>query len=194
MEQQIQDLIASIRKEGIDNAKAESARIIAEAEEKAASIVNSAEEKGRAITAQAEKEAELSRASSEASIRQAARDVSLSLRKSIEDKYTAILRDKAAEAMKGEALIAIIKAAVSADAGDKDVEISPSDMEALRGDLSAVFASEIAKGITVRSSSSVSSGFRIVEKDGSGYIDYSAEECTKLLLPYLSDALKEILG
>ena len=54
-------------------------------------------------------------------------------------------------------------------------------------------ASEIAKGMEFRTSASISSGFRIAEKDGSGYVDYSDEECTRLLFPYLSDSLKEIL-
>lgn len=194
MEQQIQDLIASIRKEGIDTAKAESAKIIAEAEDKAASIVKAAEEKAQAIVSKAEKEVELSKASSEAAIKQAARDVSLSLKKSIEDKYTAILRDKSSVVLHGSELLSLIKMVLEGDVSGKRVEIPSADMKELRSSLSAEFAAEIAKGLEVQSSSSISSGFRIVEKDGSGYVDYSVDECVKLLKPYLSDSLKEILG
>ncbi len=194
MEQQIQDLIASIRKEGIDTANAKSAEIIREAEEKAAAIIKEAEEKSSRLVADAEKEIELRKSSAEASIKQAARDASLLLKKSIEERYTMILRDKARASMKGKALIELIRTALSSDAAGKDVEISPSDMDEIRSDISSEFSSEIEKGLEIRSSKSVSSGFRIVEKDGSGYVDYSADECIKLILPYLSDSLKEILG
>ncbi len=194
MEQQIQDLIASIRKDGIDAAKAESDRIIAEAEAKAASILKDADEKSKSMIEDATKEIGIMKASSEASIKQAARDVSLSLKKSIEDKYSEILRDAVKGAIKGENLLELIKTALSGDVSGKVVEISTSDMDALRSSLSSVFASEIKAGLTVRSSSFLSGGFRIAEKDGSGYVDYSDEECGKLLMPYLSDSLKEIIG
>ncbi len=194
MEQQIQDLIASIRKEGIETANAKSEEIIKAAEEKAAQIIKKAEEERDSILSDCEKETMLRKSSAEASIKQAARDVSLLLKKSIEEKYTAILRDKAAAAMDGEALVSLIKTVLKDDVAEKAVEVSPKELETLRQNLSSIFASEIEKGITIRSSQSVSSGFRIVEKDGSGYVDYSAEECVKLILPYLSESLKEIVG
>ena len=194
MEQQIQDLIASIKKDGIEAAKTESDRIIAEAEAKAASILKEAEDKSRSMIADAEKEIGVMRSSSEASIKQAARDVSLSLKKNIEEKYSEILRDAVKKSVTGVDLAELIKAALVGDVSGKAVEISASDMAALRSELSSAFSDEIKKGLDIRPSSALSSGFRITEKDGSGYIDYSDEECAKLLMPYLSDSLKEIIG
>ena len=81
MEQQIQDLVASIRKEGIDSAKAEAERIISEARAQADAIVKEAEKERDKMIADAEKSIALEKSSSEATIKQAARDVSLSLRK-----------------------------------------------------------------------------------------------------------------
>lgn len=194
MEQQIQDLIASIRKDGIESAKAESDKIIASAEAKAASIIKDAEERSNALLSDARKEIEIARASSEAALKQSARDVSISLKKSIEDKYGAILRDAVAASMKGKNLITLITTVLDADVSGKAIEIPKEDFDALRTELSSSFAEEIKKGLEIRPSSSLSAGFRIAEKDGSGYIDYSDEECTKLLMPYLSDSLKEIIG
>ena len=193
MEQQIQDLVASIRKEGIETAKAEAGKLIADAKAQAAAIIRDAEAEKEKILSDARKAIELEKSSAEASITQAARNASLSLRKSIEEEFSRILRDGAGKAMHGEVLAALIKSAVSSDAAGKNVEISKEDMDSLRSSLSSVFASEIAKGMEFRTSASISSGFRIAEKDGSGYVDYSDEECTRLLFPYLSDSLKEIL-
>ena len=193
MEQQIQDLVASIRKEGIDTAKAESARIISEAEAKAAAIIEDAGREKERMIEDARRSIEIERASAEASIRQAARDVSLSLRKSIEDAYSAILRADTEGAMHGDGLVAILSQVLSAELSDKAIELSPSDLSALEARLTSQFASQIRAGLEFRPSQGVTSGFRIAEKDGSGYIDVTGESAADLLLPYLSSSLKALL-
>ena len=122
MEQNIQDLVASIRKEGIDKARKEADAIISKAKEEAEGIIREAEKSRDKMIADAEKAISLERTSSEAAIRQAARDVSLSLKKSIEDEYTRILSGKIAAALDKDGLIAIIKAVLSGDMGGKAVE------------------------------------------------------------------------
>ena len=109
MEQNIQDLVASIRKEGIDKARKEADAIISKAKEEAEGIIREAEKSRDKMIADAEKAISLERTSSEAAIRQAARDVSLSLKKCIEDEYTRILSGKIAAALDKDGLIAIIK-------------------------------------------------------------------------------------
>ena len=193
MEQQIQDLVASIRKEGIDSAKAEAERIISEARAQADAIVKEAEKERDKMIADAEKSIALEKSSSEATIKQAARDVSLSLRKSIEDEYTKILSRKAGEALHGGNLVSLIKAAISGDVSGKAVELSGDDLKALDADIRSEFAAEISKGLEFRASKRVSSGFRISEKDGSGYIEISPDKCQELLYPYLSDSLKQMI-
>ena len=193
MEQQIQDLVASIRKEGIDNAKAEADRIIKEAKAQADAIVKEAEKERDKMIADAEKSIALEKSSSEATIRQAARDVSLSLKKSIEDAYTRILKAGCGSAMHGDALLSILKAVISGEFSGKTVEISEEDMKALSSSLSAAFAEEIRNGLEFKPSSRVSSGFRIAEKDGSGYIDMTGDESAELLAPYLSSSLKALI-
>lgn len=193
MEQQIKDLVDSIRKEGIDAAKAESAKIIQEAEKKAKDIVAQAEAEKARLLKEAEKEIQLSRASSEDSIKQAARNVSLQLRKSIEDEYTAILRKAVKAGLKGQPLMDMVKLVLEGDVSGKAVELPKQDLEALSVDLSKIFANEIKQGLEFRPSPVLQSGFRVAEKDGSGYIEVSDDKCAELLLPYLSDTLKAIL-
>ena len=170
MEQQIQDLIDSIRKEGLDKANSEKERIIDEAKAQRDEIL-----------------------SAKASIQQAARNASLSLRNEIESRITAILKAECRKALSLPELAGIIKAAVAADVSGKNIELPSSVFDSLGDNLKKEFADEIRNGLEIKPSSAAS-GFRISEKDGSGYVDYSDEECTRLILPYLSDALKEILG
>ena len=142
---------------------------------------------------EAEKEIQLARTSSEDSIKQAARNVSLQLKKSIEDEYSEILRKAVKGDLKGKPLMDLVKTALEGDVSGKAVELSKADLEALSQELSVVFAQEIKEGLEFRPSPVLQAGFRIAEKDGSGYVDVSDEKCTELLLPYLSDTLKAIL-
>ena len=66
-------------------------------------------------------------------------------------------------------------------------------VDKVNGVLTSQFAQELEEGVALRSSSSVSGGFKVYSKDGSAYIDLSDEEITKLLYPYLSSSLKEII-
>ncbi len=193
MEQQIQDLVASIRKEGIEKANADAARIISEANEKAKAIVDEAKKESEKMILDAKAQIDTDRASSEASIKQSARNVSLSLQKNIEDTYSAILQKECADAMHGDALISILKTVIPAELSGKVVELSAKDISELAEKLSSEFALEIKTGLEFKPSSSVSSGFRITEKDGSGYIDLSGESVAALIFPYLSPSLKAII-
>ena len=195
MEQQIQDLIASIRKEGIEEAKKESERIISEAKAAAADIVAKAEAEKDKILDNAKKSISLERQSSEAAIEQAARDVSLSLKKSIEESFQAILSQKVDAALSNDVLVRVLEAVVKAEVTSSDVyvELSEKDFKALNAKLAESFKDQVKGGMEFRTSSSLASGFRVIEKDGSFYVDMSGDECSKLLFPYLSASLRELL-
>ncbi len=195
MEQQIQDLIASIKKDGIEQAKAESEKILADANKKALDIIAKAESEKAKMLEDAKKQIELERSSSEAAIKQAARDVSISLKKEIEKKFQAILEHSITDEMKGDVLSKCLESAIKSELNSSDIylELSKEDFASLSAQLAKKFANEINKGLEFKASPSVQSGFRIVQKNGAAYVDLSAEACTDLLLPYLSDSLKGIL-
>lgn len=195
MEQQIQDLIASIKKDGIDKANEESTRIINEANKKAEEIIARANADKDKLLEDARKQIAIEKDSSSAAIKQAARDVSLSVKKEIEDKLNRILSGKLAEELHGDVLAKCIEGAIKADSTNNDarIEVSKDDFATLEKVLSDRFSKEISEGLVFKASSDVTSGFRVVEKNGEAYVDYSADSCTELLMPYLSDSLKGII-
>ena len=193
MEQQIQDLIASIKKDGIESATNESKKILEEARKEAERIVNEAKKERDKIIADGKKTIEIERESSISSVKQAARDVSLTLRKSREEKFKRILGQKVSSALDERVLAEAIVAVVKGEEDGSDVEVSKDMVDKVNAILTSQFAKELEKGVTLRSSSSVSGGFKVYSKDGSAYIDLSDEEITKLLYPYLSSSLKEII-
>ena len=193
MEQQIQDLIASIKKDGIESATNESKKILEEARKEAERIVNEARKERDKIIADGKKTIEIERESSISSVKQAARDVSLTLRKNLEDKFKKILGQKVSSSLDEKVIAEAIVAVVKGECNVCDVEVSKEMVDKVNAVLTSQFAQELEKGVTLRSSSSVSGGFKVYSKDGSAYIDLSDEEITKLLYPYLSSSLKEII-
>ena len=77
MELQIQDLVTSIRKEGVEAANAEAESIIAEARKKADSIVASAKAEAQQVRDASEKEIAILKESAAVSAEQAKRDAVL---------------------------------------------------------------------------------------------------------------------
>ena len=193
MEQQIQDLIASIKKDGIESATNESKKILEEARKEAERIVNEAKKERDKIIADGKKTIEIERARSISSVKQAARDVSLTLRKNLEDKFKKILGQKVSSSLDEKVIAEAIVAVVKGECNGCDVEVSKEMVDKVNAVLSSQFAKELENGVTLRASSSVSGGFKVYSKDGSAYIDLSDEEITKLLYPYLSSSLKEII-
>ena len=85
MELQIQDLVSSIRKEGLEAAKAEAESIIAEAKKKAESIVSGAKAEAQQHKDAAEKEIAILKESAEVGAEQAKRDAVLAFKTEIQE-------------------------------------------------------------------------------------------------------------
>lgn len=182
MELQIQDLISSIRKDGIDAARAESDAIIAAANKKAADIIAEARAEAAAKTSDAEKRIATLTEGARVNVEQAQRDAVLSFRNVIEGEFRKILAADIRKTVNGEALAALIKAALSGeDPSGYTAEVA-SVTEGLRGEL----AEEISKGLEVKIAPNVRSGFRLSAKDGSGFFDCSDEEIAEMIRPFFS--------
>lgn len=194
MEQQIQDLVSSIKKEGIDEAKKQADEILKAARSDADRLIADAKKQSEKLIADAESECALREKSSKAAIEQAARDVSLSLKKSISDELEKILSADIAAAMDSALLSKLVAEAVKAGFSNAVVEVGGKDAAAVVKSLSGQFAAELKAGLVLKAGSAADSGIKVTASDGSGYFDLSAEECTKLLRPYLSSSLKEYIG
>lgn len=192
MEQQIQDLVDSIRKEGLDEANRERDRIIAQAKGEADRIVKEARENAAKMIEDATKECELRQQSTKASLVQASRDVALSLKGEINDQLAKILSQQIAASFDKDLVAKIVAAAVEAGLKDTTIEISGQDAQSIVASLSASLASKLKNGLALKVGTGYD-GARLVSNDGSGYIDLSAEEMAGLLKPYLSDAVKALV-
>ena len=183
MELQIQDLVSSIRKEGVEAANAEAEAILAEAKKKADSIVSTAKNEAQQYKDTAEKEINILKESAEVSAEQAKRDAVLAFKTEIQGEFEKILKTKIGKELSGDGLGKLIRAAVAgenvADCVAEVAEVS----DALKSEL----AKEIKDGLEIKPTKGVQIGFRLASKDGSGYFDCSDDGIMEMLMPYFRD-------
>lgn len=180
MELQIQDLVSSIRKEGIDAANAESDAIIAEATKKAESIIAQAKAEAKSTKDATEREIAILKESALVSADQAKRDAMLAFKDEVKAEFERILASEVKNSLSGEALAKLIQAAVAGE----DASAYAAEVAEVNDTLKQKLAEEIKNGLELRPTKNVQAGFRLASKDGSGYFDCSDEEIMQMLMPY----------
>lgn len=180
MELQIQDLVSSIRKEGIDAAKAEAEVILSEARKKADTIVAEAKEEVKSIRETSEKEIALLKESAALSAQQAKRDAMLAFKTEVQAQFEKILSLKIQENLSDAALGKLIYAVIA----EEDVQNYSIEVAQVSDALKAELAEKIRAGLEIKPTKGVHAGFRLAAKDGSGYFDCSDEEILQMLRPY----------
>ena len=180
MELQIQDLVSSIRKDGIDAANAEAEAIISEAKKKAEMVIADAKAEAKNIQETSEKEINILKESAALSAEQAKRDAMLAFKNEVQAEFEKILSAKIKNNLSDAALGKLIQAVVA----DEDVQNYSVEVAEVSDSLKAELAEEIKNGLEIKPTKSVRAGFRLAAKDGSGYFDCSDEEIMQMLMPY----------
>ena len=79
---------------------------------------------------------------------------------------------------------------IEASLKDMDIEISADDAASIVKGLSGELATKLKDGLELKVGNGAS-GIRLVSKDGSGYVDFSSSSLSEILMPYLSQSIKE---
>lgn len=199
MNDDLQQLLERIQKEGVDTASAKAEALLNDAKAKAAAIVKQAEQDAAASKAAAERDAAAFQQRAEQAVKQSARDLFLQVEKSLSALFERILAkdvDKALSDAGQVAPLAIEAARAYVSGGDKAVDLlvsakSPALAEALR----AKVAAEAAKGIEVSSDNAAFTGFRL--RLDNGRVEHSftgaavADALCAGLRPQLAKLLKD---
>ena len=196
MEIQLQELIDKIKKDGIESASEEAARIKREAEAEAARIVNAANKEAADIVSRGKADAERSERAGKAALEQASRNLVLAFKSEIQALLDKIISQAAASAYSADALKQILPNLLKnwiSNKGAFDLLLSDDDLAKLKSWAGGTLAAELQKGIELKSDRNLGAGFRIANKDGSAYYDFSAEAVSELLSAYLNPHLAEIL-
>jgi len=197
MEIQVQELIDKIKKDGISAATEEASRVKAEAEAEARRIVEAAKREADDIINRGRQDAERSEKAGIAALEQASRNLVLAFR----DEIQALLNKIISEHVSANYNEDVLKAALpevlktwAAKGGESLAVLLPeSELSKVRAFFSEKLTGELWKGVELKSNRKLTSGFRISNKEGSVYYDFSSEAVAGLLSTYLNPKLAEIL-
>ncbi|HCM27983.1 MAG: V-type ATP synthase subunit E [Treponema sp. GWB1_62_6] len=197
MDVQLQELIDKIKKDGIESASAEAARVRAEAEAEAKRIVEAGRREAADLVSKGKADAERSEKAGIAAVQQASRNLVLSFKAEMERLLEALVVRETAAAYSDDTLKAVIPELVKSWAarGQDSLDLLlPADSVArLDGFFKSALAAELKKGMEIKGERTLGAGFRIAARDGSAYYDFSADAVAELLSAYLNPRLAEIL-
>ena len=182
MELQIQDLVSSIKKDGIDSANQQAAAILADARKQADAIIAEAKSQADKLRDDS-KQQELAAVREQLSAQQAKRDAVLAFRQEIQKEFEKILAADVGKALDQQTLARLIQAAVQGE----DVSGYAVEVGQVTDGIRQQLAQELKNGLEIRPSKKVGAGFRLAAKDGSGYFDCSDQEIAEMLMPFFRD-------
>jgi V/A-type H+-transporting ATPase subunit E len=197
MEIQLQELIEKIKKDGIESASKETARLKQDAEAEAQRIVEAAKREAEDIIRKSKSDAERSEKAGVSALEQASRNLVLAFKADIQgllDKLTAeaVSSSYSADMIKG-ILPDLIKNWAVKNTDSLSVILSEDDLKKLDSAFKAKLSSTLKGGVEIRADKSMGGGFHIAEKDGSAFYDFSAEAVSNMLSAYLNPRLAETL-
>jgi V/A-type H+/Na+-transporting ATPase subunit E len=197
MDIQVQELIDKIKKDGIETASQEAAQIKKDAETEARRIVDTAKKEALDIINRGKQDAERSEKAGAAALEQASRNLILAFKDEIQALLDKIIGEHVASHYGDDVLKAalpeIIKAWAAKGTDNLSVLVPESELSKLQSFFSEKLTGELWKGVELKSSRKLASGFHISNKQGSIYYDFSAEAVAGLLSSYLNPKLAEIL-
>lgn len=185
MEIQINELVESLRRDGIESAEKERERILSETREQADEILREAKAQAAEMTAAAKRDAELLRDSAVQDAKQARRDAMLAFRQEVKEEFEKLLKARVSGSLSDSTLGELIRAAVEG----QELGFYAAEVNTVSEELQAELAEELKGGLVIRPNRAITAGFRLAATDGSGYFDCSDEEITQMLLPYFRRTL-----
>ncbi|AEJ61516.1 V-type ATPase subunit E [Spirochaeta thermophila DSM 6578] len=197
MESVIQELIESLKRDGVEAGEKRAQEIVRSAEIKAEQIIEKAKEQARSMREEAERAAAQFRQSAEEAIRQAGRDVILSVQRELERLFSHVLEEMAKESYSGkaleEAVVAVVNSWDKDTVGDVVLQLPEDVEEQVLSSLKRRVAEKVAAGLEIRPVKGLDRGFRIQLKDGSAYYDFTAEGIAEVLAAYLNPKVASLL-
>ncbi|MDR1095629.1 MAG: V-type ATP synthase subunit E [Spirochaetaceae bacterium] len=197
MDIQLQELIEKIKKDGVEAAQADAAKLRAGAEAEAAKIVDEAKKQAGNIVAQGEADRVRSEKAGVAAVEQASRNLVLAFKAEIQGLLDRIVKDAVSSSYSAdvvkEVLPDLIKTWAAKNTDSLDVILSGDDLKKLDDGFKSRLASQLKGGVDFKVGKSLDGGFHIAEKDGSAFYDFSAEAVAALLSAYLNPRLAELV-
>lgn len=195
MDIQLQELLDKIKTEGVEAARGQAAKIVADAEAKARSILAESEKEAKSMREAARADVMRSIDAGNAALAQSARDLILSFKDRISEMLETVVLSQASASLTKpvleEIIPEILKKSFIAGLDDISILLAPEILEKLDSGFASRLGAELKRGVEIRPFAGSPYGFRIAEKNGSVHYDFSAEAIAGLLAKRLNSRLAE---
>lgn len=198
MEIQLEELIAQIKKDGVQAAESQAEAILISAKAEAEKIISDAQAQADRIISNAKNENEKIVKSGEDAIRQAGRNLLISFRESVARELKAIVSKNINAVYSSDDFAKLVINMVECWANKPDTEdisliLNSNDLSKLEDVLLAELREKMLGGVTLKANDNFDGGFRIATDNATVYYDYSAEAVTDMLSNYLSPKVTALL-
>lgn len=197
MDVQLAELIDKIKAEGVGKAEQEAQAILDKAQNEASDIVEKAKSEAEKIVADGKREVAGNKAASEDALKQASRDLILSVQTRLTKLFDTIVAEATEAAYSpdvvSQAVLSIVQEWAKSGTTDVAVLVPESRRDSVEQALRAKLAEQVRSGVAVEGVPGLRSGFRVGEKDGNAYFDFSAEGVADALAEYLNPRLTELM-
>jgi V/A-type H+/Na+-transporting ATPase subunit E len=197
MDAQLQELIETIKTEGVQTAEKQAEQIVASAEEKAQKIVDDAEKRAKQMIEGARAEQAKLDQSGRETLKQAGRDLILGVQTQLVAMFKAVVSAATGEAISADILENTIVTVVNAWSEGRnealDVILAENDLGRLEQRLRSRLSERISAGTEIKPNKAVKTGFRVSTKDGALYYDFTVESIAEALSAYVGPRLTAVL-
>ncbi len=199
MSEELQSLLDRIEKDGVDKANAKADEIVKAGEAKAAELVKQAEADAEALLAKAEADSKAFEERAAKALDQAARDVILSVERSVAAIFARIAGEEVTEALDTvtvrNCITTLVESYAKANAEGTRLAIVLSDKQ--KADVAAYltqkFQLRLSGGLTIEGSQVIESGFKVAVTDKDVEHDFTGEAVAEALGTLLRNDLAAIV-
>jgi V/A-type H+-transporting ATPase subunit E len=197
MSVQLKELLEKIKQEGVREAEQQADQIKKLAEQEASRIVTEAKKDAQSYLEKVKNEASQFEAASREAIKQAGRDLILSIKSEIKSLVESILHMEIRNALDArllkDALLSLLQAWGKSRGEEIQIQLPEKVANEVQRYILSKLKAEIKKGVEIKPSSQLEAGFRVAEKDGSAYYDFTDRGLTEYLMEYLNPKVRELL-
>jgi V/A-type H+-transporting ATPase subunit E len=197
MDLQLKELIEKIKSEGVVEAEGKAEEIISQANKQASEMIEKAKKEASELVSKAKADKEQFENTGREALKQAGRDLILTIRGNLTSIFDSLIKKEVnstlTENVISELIPSIIKGWTGKNTDKIDLLLSKDDSKKLEQALLSKLSAELAKGVTIKSHPGIKSGFRIAEKNGESYYDFTDEGIAESLVQYLNPVLAGIV-
>jgi V/A-type H+/Na+-transporting ATPase subunit E len=201
MPEELQSLLEKINEEGIKKAEETKNRIIGDAGTEAGKIIGDARAKADEIARKAQAEADTIKSRSEAAVRQAVRDIAITLRGEILDRFKNVVKEATGDAMTpdlmGKIILEMVKNYNAKNpSGEADIELilPAKDLDAMEKLFKSGLVNSLKKNPSISLGRNFAAGVKISFKGDDVFFDFSDEAISDMICAYVGPRLAAVIN